>query len=348
MDGALHEEMSNMVFSSAFSDEKSFWYAVYQKLFPAYTAMESINLALSSYMIWNEAMGIERWAAVTQSMIEHVAVLSGKSGMAHEQYVAEHMYRQMHRVIHNSKEACSAVLHREFLSHTVDIEMAVEDNLPVTTEMYRKAYKSFFKFLTKWLNIHTYVLTFGYAQAVHKKQAQSQPSSPSLMQAHSSTPVMSRNQSPIIRQIYTASQSRASSPSYSQVVSEGGRGMQGNVGNKMHGSAAAKHRPDQRGRPKVADIAPTGIRRTWTSSMKGLTMPDSGVRQDLWSSPPPACDNPQCQYLGDWLDFQGLCAYCEKPGHKRHQCAKLLGAQAMWQASKGQSQINPRVAKQEN
>jgi len=70
MTGALHEDMVVLVHQGKFQDSQTFWTAVYHKLFPAYLAREALNKALASYMVWDEPLGIERWEAITKSILD--------------------------------------------------------------------------------------------------------------------------------------------------------------------------------------------------------------------------------------------------------------------------------------
>jgi len=317
MTGALHEDLVILVHQGKFQDSKTFWNAVYQKLFPAYLAREALNKALSSYMVWDEPLGIERWEAITKGMLEYQGVMSGKVGTGHTFHMAEAFNQQIHRIIDNSTEACSAMLCREFAPFMSKIEEAMEDGSSLTEELYQSANKGFMKHLIKWLNKYTYVLTFGHTQAAPKKVVNPPaPGQPSIN--HINTPATESN---------PTTPREPAPPSYQQVVTEGGSGVPPTP--KPHIPAADKvlRYNDQRP-PPIDKYAPTGIMRTWTLKMR--TNPPGGPRIPCADKPPAECTNSNCQYYGDWLDYQKLCTYCLSKEHQKADCPRHKAATAAW------------------
>ncbi len=169
MTGALHEEMVVLVHQGKFNNSPSFWTAVYQRIFPAYLAREALGKALNSYMIWDESLGVERWESITKSILEYQGSMSGKTGENQACYMAESFNQQLHRVIDNSTESCSAALRKEFAHFNRAMEEAQEEGQLLTEELYTKVNKGFMKYLVQWLNMYTYTLTFGHAQTTIKK-----------------------------------------------------------------------------------------------------------------------------------------------------------------------------------
>jgi len=313
MTGALYEELVVLVHQGKFKDSKLFWNAVYQKLFPAYPAREALNKALASYMVWDEPLGIERWEAITKSMVEYQGSMSGKVGEDQVFHMAESFHQQIQRVIDTSVDACSAMLCREFSTFTAQIEETIEAEEKVTGEMYQKANKGFMRYLIKWLNKYTYTLTFGHPQAVVKKvpnpAVQGQTNLNHIhTPATDSTPTTPRESVP---------------PTYQQVVTEGGQGPP-QTPNKHVPAANKVLRYDNQKPPPLDKIAPTGKHRTW--HMRLRTNPTGGPRIPCSDPPPPECTDTRCQYYGDWLDIQGLCTYCLSADHQKADCPKHKAA----------------------
>jgi len=321
MTGALHEDLVALVHQGKFKDSKTFWTAVYHRLFPAYLAREALNKTLASYMVWDEPLGIERWEAITKSILDYQGAMSGKVGESHAFYMAESFNTQIHRVIDNSTEGCSAVLCREFAPYNLQIEEAMEENTLLTEELYAKANKGFIRHLTKWLNKYTYQLTFGHPQAAIRKgtpPANPPTTSPTINHMH--TPTQESN----------PTTPRASEPpTYSQVTTEGGVGAPATPAQHIPG--ADKVLKFNTGYvPRLEKIAPTGELRTW--HWKQLTNPPGGPRISCASKPPEECTNQACQYYGDWLDVQKLCTYCLSKEHQKADCPRHQAAVASWNA----------------
>jgi hypothetical protein len=306
--GALHEEMSNLVHEQHFMDNKTFWIATYQKLLPSYMAREALSKALAHYMIWTEPLGIERWEAITKDMLEYKAYTVGKRSQDIATYVAEHLHQQLRRLVDNAADLCSLSLDKELSLYSQDIEDAGDDGLFIPDHMYLQAFNRFVKYLTKAINRHGYKLIFGHPQATNRSSHINHIQAAIHNQNNEST-------QPQVRQMVA---SIPSTPS------------------KLHTSAAAKQFRSQDRNPKVDPIAPTGKTRTWRWG--NLTNPDNDAqgkrmpRVPCDGPVPDTCTDARCQYYGDWLDVQGLCTYCEKPGHTKSECVKYKEAVLHWQA----------------
>jgi len=316
MTGALHEDLVSLVHQGKFHDSKTFWTSVYHRLFPAYLAREALNKALASYMVWDEPLGIERWEAITKSILDYQGAMSGKVGDSHTFFMAESFNTQIHRVIDNSTEGCSAVLCREFTPYNIRIEEAMENNQLLSEELYASANKGFLRHLTKWLNKYTYQLTFGHHQASIKKATTNLP------------PVINHMHTPIQGSSPTTPR-ESDPPSYSQVTIEGGAGAPATP--KQHIPAAEKVlRFNNSTAPRLEKIAPTGELRTW--HWKQLTNPPGGPRISCASKPPEECTNKDCEYYGDWLDVQKVCTYCLSNEHQKADCPRHKAAVESWNA----------------
>ena len=319
--GVLHEEMILLVQSNTFQSTESFWNVVFQKIFPSYMAREAFDKALSAYMVWNEAQGIERWEANVQAMAQFLASMTGKTGTERRRDIAEQIFRQFQRVVDNSQEQQSAQLSRDFSDYTGDIEKALSRGQPITAEMYEFANQCFYAFLHKWLNRHTYELTFGYPRAGSSTRA----TGPGQLNHISAT------QSTIYVTEHNAPKAESPPPSYSQVVTEGGRGAPAPSLRQM--------RPLQQKEHIVLDkVGPTGKLRTW--GWQQTTRPaDKSARVPCNAPAPADCTNPKIKYYGDWLEEQGLCTYCCTAGHTKDRCEVYAKACAYWQE-------NPRPSAQ--
>jgi len=87
---------------------------------------------------------------------------------------------------------------------------------------------------------------------------------------------------------------------------------------------------------KLPQLAPTGKLRTWT--WKQRTCPDNAPREECASPAPTEAQEKGCEFLGDWLDLQGLCTYCTKPGHVKEHCPKHKANKAKWEAAQKKAQ----------
>jgi len=327
--GALHEEMTTLVHANTYTDIQAFWDAVFQLVFPPYIAREAFAKALTSYMIWDEPMGIDRWRTITHTLVTHMAYMGGKRNVDLDLYVAEHMYQQLQRVVDSCPETNSLQLGRDFAPYNQAIEMAMNQGLVITTLLYTQAFEGFYGFIKRWLDRHTYVLIFGKEQAgttptTNTKSTPSTQNQIRNIQAYQCT--IHSKPDPVETGSVQTESAPSSAPSYTQVVQEGGQGLQGHDARppahkpKLHNSAAAK--AQRRTPSKLAKVAPTGKTRTWWESCTTYNA-DSTLRQPCMGAPPPECNNPQCEYLGDWLDYKGICVYCLEPGHIRSDCPLL-------------------------
>jgi len=325
MTGALHEDLVVLVHQGKFQDSKTFWNAVYHRLFPAYLAREALNKALASYMVWDEPLGIERWEAITKGMLEYQGSMSGKVGEGQAFYMAESFNQQIHRIIDNSTESCSAMLCREFAPFMSKIEEAMEDSSSLTEELYNSANKGFMKHLIKWLNKYTYVLTFGYPQSAIKKPS-NPPATSQTNLNHIHTPAEETSNPTTPRDSIP--------PTYEHVLTAGGAGAP----QTPHKQVPAAEKVLKYGQkpPAMDKIAPTGKQRTWTWRQR--TNPKDGPRMECAGPPPPECTNKDCQYYGDWLDWQGRCTYCTELEHTKPTCTRHKAAVDAWNAKNPRSE----------
>jgi len=164
------------------------------------------------------------------------------------------------------------------------------------------------KYLVQWLNMYTYSLTFGHAQASIKKVP-----------------------TPNVNHIQTAGEgsqpTTPTTPSYRQVVTEGGMG----VPQAPAAPAANKvHKFDSGTAPRLEKFAPNGKQRTW--HWKQQTNPQGGPRVHCAGPVPEECTDSTCQYYGNWLDTKGVCSYCLSTEHKKPDCPRHQAAVASWNA----------------
>jgi hypothetical protein len=215
---SLHEQMCTLVQQHLFTSTDTFWMAVWKILFPACSSRDVIAKAFSTYMVWDEPLGLERWQAISTNLITYQAFMAGKTGSSQDRYVAEHMYQHMLRVVDNCLDMPAALLSRDILSFTDPIEVAMDAGDRISTSMYQKAFAGFSTFLQRRLSKHTYHVTFGRSKATNAS-----PSKPMkdavvfMMQAHKS-PSISSPTSSSPKEPSTPVTSNAPSVSYQQVV----------------------------------------------------------------------------------------------------------------------------------
>jgi hypothetical protein len=280
---------------------------------------------LFDYVIWEEPRGIGRWKEVTTDLVEYQASLSGKTGPDRDMFLSEGMYQQLLRVISECPEAQAAQMKRDFIPFNQQIKLAVASKQPITSLMYQVAFDGFYTHLYEWLQEHSYLTTFGKSIASTKsKEGAKIPSSgtPPTVRQMTTDPVGA----PTPRPPSTAGSIQTPTPHPTQ-----GRG-----GPPKGGPGAPwRLKPPP---PGLASIAPTGKARTW-SWVQG-TFPKTGPRHGCNEAPPPECDNPQCEYLGDWLDWKGRCSYCTEPDHVKENCTLYKANVQKFRVRQGQENSN--------
>ena len=334
MEGELHREMAQHVLAHAFRSQEDFWQAVFRLVFPPFPARSAISKALFGYMVWEEPRGLGRWREVTQDLVEYQAGLSGKEGPDREMALSEGLYLQMTRIISECPESHSAQLKRDFLPYNLPIKQAMLNKQIIPAAQYLAVFEGFFGFLYEWLQEHSYQATFGRKQAtcsggVHTAPQTREASGGDLQ--------------PQVRQMTTESQSKGkksqtqsspSSPAHSAAgyseVTESRRDP------KPREEKPWLKNPKPRG---FSQLAPTGMLRTWTWGQKVRL--ESGELVGCDNPPPADCDNPKCQYLGDWLDWKGQCTYCAAPGHIKTTCPRLKKLLESWAKRDAQENSQP-------
>jgi hypothetical protein len=136
MTDILHEEMSTIVLNHDFTDSHTFWTQVFKKIFPNEIAMDAFDKALSSYMVWNEPLGIERWEAITKNLLAHKAVMSGKAASEIHMYMAEGLANQLQRLVMACPELYSAPLFEKYTNVYAEVLEHRDDGTPVPYAMY--------------------------------------------------------------------------------------------------------------------------------------------------------------------------------------------------------------------
>jgi hypothetical protein len=324
MEGELHREMSLLVMSHSFTEEQTFWQATFRFMFPSFPAGSAISKALLGYMIWDEPRGMGRWKEITQDLVGYQADLNGKEGADRNMALSEGMYLQITRVISECPESHSAQLKRDFMAYNAPIRMARQARAVIPAAQYLATFEGFYGYLYEWLQEHSYQATFGRPQATLQS---------------GSAPPQSGGGAPQLRAIQTEAQgkgdrapanSRPTTPVAPSVAqSQTPRsGYQQQRGGQQKGEG-----------PKLAPMAPTGVVRTWTWGQ--YCWPAKGEKTPCNNPPPPECDNPQCQYLGDWLDWKGWCTYCGKDGHIKIHCPGYIKNLGQWAKKDQQGNSQP-------
>ena len=304
MEDGLYEVMMTKVAQGSFTSISEFWNAVFNELFPEALVRDAFEDALKDYCIWSEPMGIERWEKVTTLLVQYKEMVAGNTGEALQLSIAERMYQQLIRVIHQCREKQSQDLLRQLSAYQAPINLARATGQKPSAAIYWQTFKGFMLWLSDWLKLYSYEGTFGYPLAPYsssalkpeiKKHLRHMPETPQPTPAPTPAP--------------------------------------------LHTSAAARQpKFQQRGSvPKLPEVAPTGKFRTWT--WKQRTCPDEGPRLECASEASAEAKDQKCEYLGDWLDLKGLCSYCTKPGHVKADCTKHKENRAKYEASQKKAQL---------
>jgi hypothetical protein len=318
LEDSLHEEMSQLLQDYEWNHSNQFWTHVFKKLFPCEIALDAFDKALSTYYIWSEPLGLDRWQNITCTLLTHKAHMQGKHPSEFPHILAEGIAQQLQRVVLACPEQQAAVLYSKYTQTYHNVIQARASYRPITTEMYHTANTTFIE------HIKTLLDTFS-AQGIFGTPAQrdSKPTEPVT------TPRLQH-------------MAQAQSPSYSQVTQAGGQGYGGNPIPRTY----VKNPLDFK--PKPLDwsaVAPTGLTRTW--NWRQVTNPHDKPktkRIPCNSAVPPECTDSRCQYYGDWLDVQGICSYCLKDTHTKDKCDPYNQAVLKY-APQSQTPTKPVVAK---
>jgi hypothetical protein len=306
LEDSLHEEMSAYCQENDFQNSNDFWTQVYKKVFPSDIALDAFDKALTSYMIWSEPLGFERWQAITNIMLTHKAHMKGKLPTEVPIYIAEGISQQLQRVVRACPEQQSATLFKDYTSTYSDILNARELCHPVTKEMYTTSNQMFIRQLKRLLDSYTSESIFGHSTSKEHK-------------APEATPKVQQ----ITREVPASTPAEASPPpTFTQVTQLGGQGYQGKPAPRDRKPVPPNHQA----------IAPTGLLRTW--NWYTVTNPNDKVKYPIripcYDPPPKDCTNSKCVYYGDWLDAQGLCSYCLSDKHVKSACEKYRLAVAKY------------------
>jgi hypothetical protein len=302
MEDGLYEVMMNKVAHGSFTSVSEFWNAVFNELFPEALVRDAFEDALKDYCIWSEPMGIERWEKVTTLLVQYKEMVSGNTGESLQLAIAERMYQQLLRVIHQCREKQSQDLLRQLAAYQAPLHMAKAIGQKPTSSNYWQAFKGFMSWLADWLKLYSYEGTFGYPLAPYSSSAL-KPEIKKHLRHMPEVPQPAPTPAP------------------------------------LHTSAAARQpKFQQKGSlPKLNEVAPTGKFRTWT--WKQRTCPDEGPRLECASEASAEAKEQKCEYLGDWLDLKGLCSYCTKSGHVKADCTKHKENRAKYEASQKKAQL---------
>ena len=317
MEDGLHDVLMCKVNESGFTSTAEFWCAVFHELFPKDLVRDAFDDALRHYLIWNEPLGIERWEKITRLLIQYLCMSAGMTGERLFWSIEERMLQQLVRVIHQSEEKQSQYLLGQFLNFQQPVLMAEAQGRQPTTVEYQLVIRTFMSWLTNWLKLYSYEGAFGHDKAVpvgdnrvpdlsirYMPKPPASSSMPATAQSSSSaSATTSSNAAASYAQLAKAMAHAASNPTPAEAASQD--------------SKANKRFEKQ----KLSDLGPTGKFRTW--NWKQRTFPDEGPRLSCNGDPP--ADNPgKLQYLGDWLDINGLYSYYTKSGHIKFDCPKYL------------------------
>jgi len=322
----LYQELQSKVHEQHIGSVTEFWVTVFNVVFPKDLVPDTFDTVLQTYMIWHEPSGVDRWEAVTRMLVRYKEACTGKTGVMLDHAIAEKMYVQMLRVIHHSIERNSQDLLRQFSTYQSAIHVAqFQGNIP-STQLYEQAVSGFLLWLKDWLRLYSYKGTFGHEQGRMIQWGQDTIISPrkgNLRHMGSSSPS------------YAASEPDTG-VSFSQAVSLGDQ-VEPQL-RKMHGSVATRQTQKPTFKPALPQYAPTGKKRTW--GWKQSTLSVNGADRQPCNGPAPAEAPAECEYYGDWLDYQGICTYCLDAGHTKQECETYVANVAKWHNAHAKDQEN--------
>lgn len=302
MEDGLHEVMMTKVSNGSITSVAAFWNAVFSELFPAALVKDAFEDALKDYPIWSEPLGLERWEKVTRLLVQYKESVAGNTGPTLELAVAEKLYQQLVRVVHQCTERPSQDLLRQLALYQVPLNLARAADRKPTAAEYDQTFRGFMLWLSDWLKLYSYEGTFGFPMA--------STAAGSLLK-----PEVKKH----LRQMPTPS-------------------------TPVKTDSTPRKPPFNK--TKLAQLAPTGKLRTWTWRQR--TCPDNAPREECATPASAEAQSKGCEYLGDWLDLQGLCTYCCKPGHVKSACSKHKANQAKWEASQKKAAEAVASQQQEN
>jgi hypothetical protein len=202
--------------------------------------------------------------------------------------------------------------------------LAEESGLIPSTQQYITAFNGFLAWLRRWQKLYNYEDIFGYPAA------KSVTWDPTLVKPLPAQKAVLRQMT--AQENYPEFPEDIHTPSFSQVVSEREAGDDIVYLKKMTSSATTKPSRDNGASPSLPAYAPTGKKRTW--GWKQITLNVGGKGRQPCNGPPPADAPAECEYLGDWLDLQGLCTYCLVSGHEKNDCQQYHTNVQKWKAAK--------------
>jgi hypothetical protein len=327
MTDILHEEMSTIVQTYSFTDSHTFWTHVFKRVFPNEIAIDAFDKALSSYMIWNEPLGIERWEAITKTLLTHKVVMSGKVATEIPMYKAENFAQQLQRLVMACPEWYSAPLFREYVGVYAKIRKYRDEDKQVTSEMYDKANVKFLKLLKVQLNAFQGTTIFGQASSKDSKITENTTHAPQpnsyAPPTPPSIPIPQATYHTPVHQLNHVLKTETIPPTYTQVTQQGGQGYMGGQAPPAHSPAYVKPSIPSHKKPYPANFsatAPNGNPRSykWWTTCKG----PNGEAKACNDPAPPEAKGQGCEYYGDWLDVQGLCCYCKSAEHRIGTCER--------------------------
>jgi hypothetical protein len=302
MEDGLSDVMTDKITQGSFTSISSFWNAVFNELFPRALVSDAFEDALKSYCIWSEPLGLERWEKVTTLLVQYKEMVAGAEGEALQLAIAEKMYNQLIRTLHQCQERQSQELLKQLAFYQEPILMAEEMGHKPPAEAYWQVFRKFMTWLTSWLKQFSYECTFGFPLALYPNSALK----PEVKKHLRHIPEV-----PQPEPVYTPAPVSA---------------------------AARQPRYQQRdAAPKLHPVAPNGKHRTWT--WKQRTCPDNGPRIPCANEAPDEAKKVDCEFFGDWLDWKGLCTYCTKPGHVKADCPQHKENRAKYEASEQKRQL---------
>jgi hypothetical protein len=317
MTDILHEEMSIIVGQHTFTDTQLFWTQVFKRIFPTEMAMDAFDKALSSYWIWNEPLGIERWEVITKNILAHRAVIAGKVSSEITMCKSEGLAQQLQRLVMACPESYSAKLFGDYVNVYENIRECKDEDQPVSSAMYDKANAKFLKVLKVKLNTYQSTTVFGYAVSKESKSHEHVTPTQQPPQQQLNVPVPQVPTPTSTHQLNHVLKTDLIPPTYTQVTQQGGQGYMG--GQAPPAPKPAYEKP-KKPRPANWSLkAPNGNTRNyyWLTTCRGL-----GEAAKACNDPAPPEASPGCEFYGDWLDVQKLCCYCKSKDHNIHSCQR--------------------------
>jgi len=299
----LRGEMKDILSRGTVMGYDAYWNELLHLLLPRSTSTELVDTFLADYAVWKEPQGLSRWLKVTRQLVSFICERKGMHGAELAKHAQELMLQQVLRTFNKVPDETKRM---QFIEQYDSVHKELHSQgILLTAQHYQAACdKLIDPIRNRMQNNFSSAALFGVpttSRAPHHKPMQQHAVPEYAMHA---------------RQI-----SQQQEVPYSTVVAAGGEGLhvQQIQHAKPYGSAAAKTNMATTVPSNFSIVGPAGNLRKFGPNH--LTKKINGKQVRLVDPAPVASLHGQpVEYYGDWLEMQGLCTYCQQPGHVRIDC----------------------------